>query len=133
MSIIVGNWGVKVPLDMEKGVSIFGVPVGSTFGVIGTSLTEIIPDAKGSTVEVRMGLPGFVPAWLLINHNNPVNPKTSTTKPSNIGRRTRFSIGIPNNNVFAGLPLISGGNGAISLRVKTGQRVCRRPLRQTKR
>jgi hypothetical protein len=122
-----------VPLYAVTGISTIVVTAGSRFGIIGMAVTVIVTDAKGSKVAVGMGLPGFLPVWILINHINPVKPETSTTKPSKNGRRNRFSIGIPDNHVFAWPPLISGGNGPISLRIKTGQRVCRRPFRQTRR
>jgi hypothetical protein len=59
--INVGNWVVKVPLDTGSSISIIAVPVGTTFRIIGMAATGIVSVAKGSKVEVGMGLPGVLP------------------------------------------------------------------------
>jgi hypothetical protein len=107
---------------MAKGVSV-GI---STFGVIGIFVIESVPGPESSSLDVGVELPGLpdraalLPLWPFKNHNNPITTKISTMQPSNIIRRARFSIGFPENSLFAGLPIISGGKGASSLRVKTG-------------
>ena len=114
--------GVSVSLNMATGVS---VDI-STFGVIGILVVESVAGSKSSSLEVGVEFPGLLdraallPPWPFKNHNNPITTKISTMQPSNIIRRTRFSIGFPDNSLFAGLPIISGGKGASSLRVKTG-------------
>jgi hypothetical protein len=57
----VGSWGVMVPIYAETGSSTFAVTEGSIFGNIGIAVTGIVSDAKGSQVEVGMGLPGVLP------------------------------------------------------------------------
>lgn len=101
----------------------------STFGVIGILVIERVAGPKSSSLEVRVDIPGWSDRAALLplrpfkNHNNPITAKTSTMQPSNIIRSRRFSIGFPDKRLLAGLPIISGGKGASSLRVKTGQRV----------
>lgn len=114
--------GVSVSLSMATVVS---VDI-STFGVIGITVVESVADSKSSSLEVGVEFPGLpdraalLPLWLFKNHNNPITTKIITMQPSNIIRSTRFSIGFPDKSLFAGLPIISGGKGASSLRVKTG-------------
>lgn len=130
---------VPVALAEARGVSVYGVKEISTFGVIGMTVTENGSVASGIALVVGVGLPalpgraGLRLAGLFNNHHNPKPPRIRTTTPSNISKSRRFLIGVPNNRMFAELPITSGGKGASSLRVKTGQSVCCRALRQTRR
>ena len=128
-----------VPLVVAEGVSVTGTADSSRFGVMAIFVIDNVAVANGKPPEVGVELPGLpdkaalLPCLPLNNQLPPHTPKISTTQPSNISKSRRLSIGFTERTFFAGIPVISGGKGAYSLRVKTGQSVCCRPARQKSR
>ena len=130
---------MAIPLVVAEGVSVSGIADSSRFGVMAILVIEKEAVANAKSPEIEVGLPdlpgkaALLPCGPLNNQSTPNTPKISTMQARNTSRSRRLLIGFTERTFFTGLPLISGGKGASSLRIKTGQSVCCRPARQNER
>ena len=127
-----------VSLVAVTGVSVFGIADMAIFGVIGIMVNENVSVAKDDSAKDGVGLPEvpdrvpLSPRLSSNNQNPPLTPKINTTKPSNIGRMSRFATGFPKSSLVIWTRM-SGGNGRTILRANTGQLAGRLPVRQNER